>query len=316
MKQHHIVAATLVLLTGISLQSQAQSPTIQRELRLVSPSTGTGFVGLKASAGTSTYTLSMPATAPAANQVLTVSNISGANVSLAWNSPDATGWSLTGNAGTTASNFLGTTDAQPLVIKTNGSSRVTVAADGAITMNSLSGAAGSASGTATNEGVVISNTNGLVTKASYASVVSAGLSTSTTGLTVGGPFTVTGLLTANSGLTVAGGSLNVTGANPLQLNGAAGNAGEILQSNGAGAAPTWSNAFVKGRGLVAVTANESIAVAAASVDADDAINVTLEGSTNDLAIPSYYIVRTASTGFTIYFSAPFTGSCNWSVINQ
>ncbi len=223
---------------------------------------------------------------------------------------------MTGNAGTTSSTFLGTTDAQPLVIKTNGSTRMTVAADGSMTMNSLSGAAGSASASATNQGAVISDANGLVSKASYASIVSAGLTNSTTGLTVGGPFTVSGLLTANAGLTVAGGSLNLTGANALKLNGSDGNAGEILQSNGAGAAPTWSNAFIKGRGLVSVTANESIVVSATNVDANDAINVTLEGSSNDMAIPSYYVVRTASTGFTIYFSAPFTGSCNWSVVNQ
>ena len=298
MKQQHIVAAALVLFTGLSIESQAQSPTVQREVRLISPSTGGNYVGMKASTSTATYTLSMPATLPTANQVLTVSGITGSAVNLAWNSPDATGWSLTGNAGTTSSTFLGTTDAQPLVIKTNGSTRMTVAADGSMTMNSLSGAAGSASASATNQGAVISDANGLVSKASYASIVSAGLTNSTTGLTV------------------AGGSLNLTGTNPLQLNGATGNAGEILQSNGAGAAPTWSSAFIKGRGLVSATANESIVVSATNVDADDAINVTLEGSSNDMAIPSYYVVRTANTGFTIYFSAPFTGSCNWSVVNQ
>ena len=316
MKQQHIVAAALVLFTGLSIESQAQSPTVQREVRLISPSTGGNYVGMKASTSTATYTLSMPATLPTANQVLTVSGITGSAVNLAWNSPDATGWSLTGNAGTTASTFLGTTDAQPLVMKTNGGTRMTLASDGGVTINSLSGAAASASATATNEGAVVSDANGLVSKASYASIVSAGLTNSTTGLTVGGPFTVSGLLTANAGLTVAGGSLNLTGANALKLNGSDGNAGEILQSNGAGAAPTWSNAFIKGRGLVSVTANESIVVSATNVDANDAINVTLEGSSNDMAIPSYYVVRTASTGFTIYFSAPFTGSCNWSVVNQ
>jgi hypothetical protein len=315
MKHLRIAMASLILLTGSSLTVLAQSPTIQREVRLVSPTGGSGFVGLKAASSTATYSLSMPATAPTANQVLTVSNISGSAVTLSWNSPDATGWSLTGNSGTTASNFLGTTDAQPLVFKTNGSTRMTMAADGGITMNTLSGTAGSASGSATNEGVVISDANGVVSKASYASVVSVGLSSNTSGVTVGGPMTVTGLLTANGGATIAGG-LNLTGASALQLNGASGNPGEILQSNGTGAAPTWSSAFVKGRGLVSVAGNESIAVAATSVDADDAINVTLEGSSNDMAIPSYYVVRTASTGFTIYFSAPFTGSCNWSVINQ
>ena len=62
MKQQHIVAATLVLLTGLSFQSQAQSPTVQREVRLISPTTGGNYVGMKASASTATYTLSMPAT--------------------------------------------------------------------------------------------------------------------------------------------------------------------------------------------------------------------------------------------------------------
>jgi len=308
MKQKHIIVAALVLFTGLSIQSQAQSPTIQREVRLVSPNGGSGFIGLKASAGTATYTLSMPATAPTANQVLTVSNITGGNVGLVWNSPDAAGWSLSGNTGTLSSTFLGTTDAQPLVVKTNSSTRMTIAADGAITLNSLSGATGTASATASNEGAVIANSNGLINKISYTSLVAAGLSNSTSGLTVGGAFTVNGLLTANSGLTVTGG--------PIKLNGSVGNAGEILQSNGAGVAPSWSNAYVKGRGIVTVTSNESIAVPAELVDANDAINVTLEGSGSDMPIPSYYIVRVPSTGFTIYFSAPYSGSCNWSVINQ
>lgn len=315
MKTIRIFSATLVLLTGVSIQLMAQSPTIQKEVRLVNPSNGGSYVGLKASDGTATYTLNMPAAAPTASQVLTVNSISGTAVNLVWNSPDATGWSLTGNAGTTGSNFLGTTDAQPLVFKTTGATRMTMGATGSITINSLSGTAGSVSATTASEGIITADNEGLLTKASYASVVALGLSTSTGGVTVGGPFTITGLLTANGGASIAGG-LNLTGTNPLQLNGASGNAGEILQSNGAGAAPTWSSAYVKGRGVATVSSNESIAIAFVPVDADDAINVTLEGSGADMAIPSYYIVRNPNTGFTIYFSAPFTGSCNWSVINQ
>lgn len=315
MKKTRIFAATVVLLTGVSFQSMAQSPTIQKELRLVNPGSGGGFVGFKAANSTSTYTLNMPASAPSANQVLTVSSISGGAVDLVWNSPDATGWSLTGNAGTTSSTFLGTTDAQPLVFKTNGAVRMTMSADGAVTVNSLSSAAGSASPTNTNEGVVIAGNDGLISKASYASVVALGLSSNTSGVTVGGPLTVSGLFTASNGGVINNG-LNLTGTSPLLLNGASGNAGEILQSNGAGAAPSWSSAFVKGRGVATVSANESIAVAFTAVDTDDAINVTLEGTAADMPIPSYYVVRSASTGFTIYFSAPFTGSCNWSVINQ
>jgi hypothetical protein len=320
MKKTRIFAATLVLLTGASIQSMAQSPTIQKEVRLVNPSSGGGYIGLKASPSTSTYTLNMPVAAPTANQVLTVNSISGGAVNLVWNSPDATGWSLSGNTGTSSDNYLGTTDGQPLLFKTNASPRMTIGSTGSVTVNSLSSAAGSASSNA-NEGVVIADTDGLLSKVSYSSVVSIGLSNSTGGVTVGGPFTVTGLLTASGGASITGGAsinggLNLTGTNPLQLNGASGNAGEILQSNGSGAAPTWSSSYVKGRGVATVSSNESIAVAFTAVDADDAINVTLEGTGADMAIPSYYVVRSGGTGFTIYFSAPFTGSCNWSIINQ
>ena len=314
MKKIKIMAATLLMLTGISIHSMAQSPTIQKEVRLVDPNSGSGYIGLKASLGTPTYTLTMPASAPTANQVLTVSSISGNAVGLSWNSPDASGWSLTGNTGTTAANFLGTTDAQPLVFKTNNNTGMTLGTSGSITMNTLAGATNAATTTA-NEGVVVADNNGLLTKASYSTVVAVGLSTNTTGVTVGGPLTVNGLFTANNGAVIAS-PLNLTGGNPLLLNGASGNPGEVLQSNGAGAAPTWSSAFVKGRGVVSVTANESIAVAAATIDANDAITVTLEGTDATMPIPSYYVVRTAGTGFTVYFSAPFTGSCNWNIINQ
>lgn len=314
MKQNKMLAAAVLLLTGMGFNAMAQSPNIQKELRLVNPASGSGYVGLKAAPGTSTYTLSLPAAAPTANQVLTVSSISGGSVSLTWNSPDATGWSLTGNAGTNESSFLGTLDAQPLVIKTDNSTRMTIGATGSITMNSLAGVTGTTS-TTTDEGVVIADANGQLSKASYSSLVTTGLLASTSGVIVGGPLTVNGLFTANNGGTISG-TLNLIGSSPLQLNGNGGNAGEILQSNGPGAAPTWSNAYVKGRGLVSVSANESINVAASSIDVDDAINVTLEGTGADMPIPSYYVARNAGTGFTIYFSAPFTGSCNWSIINQ
>jgi len=40
------------------------------------------------------------------------------------------GWSLSGNSGTTSSNFIGTSDSKPVSIKTNGQSRMYVSADG------------------------------------------------------------------------------------------------------------------------------------------------------------------------------------------
>ena len=414
MKQFRILAAVVLLLTGVSVDTLAQSPTIQKEVRLVSPTTGqTGYVGLKAAAGTTSYTLTMPGTAPTANQFLTVSSITGGSVSLTWTSPASVSWSLTGNAGTNSSTqFLGTTDAQPLLFKTNGATRLTLGATGGATFSDLAGTAGTATTTNTNEGVVIANNNGLISKASYVSVVAAGLSSNTSGLTVGGPLTVQGLITANNGATISGttsitgntsinttgtgttsignasstiatagtlshtgnltvsgtstlsgattlgSTLGVTGATTLSstlqvagvttlnatttnglltansgatisgtltINGplaagtsspSTGGAGWVLQSNGASAAPTWSAAYIKARGVVAVTSEETKEVSGLTgLDGNDAITVSLEGGAADMPIPSYYIRRTAGTGFTVYFSAAFTGSFNYTVVN-
>jgi hypothetical protein len=426
MKQFRILAAIVLLLTGVSVDTLAQSPTIQKEVRLVSPTTGqTGYVGLKAAAGTTSYTLTMPGTAPTADQVLTVSSITGGSVSLTWTSPASASWSLAGNAGTNSlTQFLGTTDAQPLLFKTNGTTRLTLGASGGATFSDLAGTAGTATTTNSNEGVVIANDNGLISKASYASVVAAGLSSNTSGLTIGGPLTVQGLITGNNGATLSGttsitgntsinttgtgttsignasstiatagtlshtgdltvsGTSNLTGAttlgSTLQVTGATtlsstldvtgattlnntltvagattlssttingpltanngatisgtltvngplaagtsspstGSAGWVLQSNGASAAPTWSAAYIKARGVVAVTSEETKEVSGLTgLDANDAITVSLEGGAADMPIPSYYIVRAIGAGFTVYFSAAFTGSFNYTVVN-
>jgi hypothetical protein len=426
MKQFRILAAIVLLLTGVSVDTLAQSPTIQKEVRLVSPTTGqTGYVGLKASAGTTSYTLTMPGTAPTADQVLTVSSVTGGSVSLTWTSPASASWSLAGNAGTNSlTQFLGTTDAQPLLFKTNGTTRLTLGASGGATFSDLAGTAGTATTTNSNEGVVIANDNGLISKASYASVVAAGLSSNTSGLTIGGPLTVQGLITGNNGATLSGttsitgntsinttgtgttsignasstiatagtlshtgnltvsgtstlsgattlgstlgvtgattlsSTLDVTGATtlnntltvagattlsstiingPLTANNGAtisgtltvngplaagtsspstGGAGWVLQSNGASAAPTWSAAYIKARGVVTVSGDETNTVTGLTgLDANDAITVSLEGTGVDMAIPSYYIVRAIGAGFTVYFSAAFTGSFNYTVVN-
>ncbi|HBB58393.1 MAG TPA: hypothetical protein DCZ87_06925, partial [Chitinophagaceae bacterium] len=220
MKQFRIVAALVLLLTGVSVEALAQSPTIQKEVRLVSPTTGqSGYVGLRAAAGTSSYTLTMPGTAPTANQVLTVNSISGGSVSLTWASPSSTSWSLSGNANTSsATNFLGTTDLNALLFKTNGITRLTLGESGGATFRDLSGSAGTATTTNTNEGVVIASNTGLITKASYESVVAAGLSANTSGLTVGGPLTVQGLITGNNGATLSG-TTSITGNTSINTTG-------------------------------------------------------------------------------------------------
>jgi hypothetical protein len=289
---------------------------------------------------------------------------------------------------------LGTTDAQPLLFKTNGTTRLTLGATGGATFSDLAGAAGTATTTNTHEGVVIANNNGLISKASYESVVTAGLSSNTSGLTIGGPLTVQGLITGNNGATLSGttsitgntsinttgtgttsignasstiatagtlshtGDLTVSGAttlnSTLQVAGATtlnatttnglltansgatvsgtltingplaagtsspstGSAGWVLQSNGASAAPTWSAAYIKARGVVSVSnAETNIVTGLIGLDENDAITVSLEGGAADMPIPSYYIVRTAGSGFTVYFSAAFTGSFNYTVVN-
>jgi len=53
--------------------------------------------------------------------------------------PDATDWRLVGNTGTNAStNFLGTTDNQPLVFRTNNTERMRILTDGRIWINTTS----------------------------------------------------------------------------------------------------------------------------------------------------------------------------------
>ncbi|MFM8758472.1 MAG: hypothetical protein ACKODS_02860, partial [Methylophilaceae bacterium] len=139
MKQFRLVAATLLLLAGISVESFAQSPTIQKEVRLVNPTTGgSGYVGLKAAAGTATYTLTLPGIVPTANQILKIDAATLTTATATW--ADASGlvtssaWSLTGNSGTTSSNYLGTSDGQPLSIRTNATERISIAAGGAISL--------------------------------------------------------------------------------------------------------------------------------------------------------------------------------------
>jgi hypothetical protein len=424
MKQFRIVAVILLLLAGVSADTLAQDirPTIQKEVRLVSPAAGeTGYVGLRSTAGTVSYTLSMPATLPSANQILSVSSITGGSVSLTWSNQTAASWSLAGNS-ISSTSFLGSTNNQALLFKTNNEDRLTIAgggagtAGGAVTINNLGGsAAGTVSSTNTSEGVVIASATGLLTKASYSDVVSAGLSANTSGLTIGGPLTVQGLIRGNDGATISGttsitgntsinttgtgttsignssstiatagtlshtgnltvsGTSNLTGAttlgSTLQVTGATtlsstldvtgattlstttingsltanngatitgtltvngplaagtsspttGLAGYVLQSNGASAAPTWSSAFIKGRGFINNISNaeNTTAIAVSGLTANDAINVTLESNSTSAEIPSFYVVRNVSAqNFTVYFSAAYTGRLNWTVINN
>lgn len=91
-----------------------------------------GTARIQGSAGTPTFITGRDAAGNINNITL------GANLSLAGGVLSATGggtagWGLTGNAGTTpATNFIGTTDAQPLVFRTNNTEYMRVMSDGRV----------------------------------------------------------------------------------------------------------------------------------------------------------------------------------------
>jgi hypothetical protein len=94
------------------------------QLRLYEPSgAGTNFTAFRAQAQASDIVYTLPASLTPTNTVAAGILQTDASGNLSWVSPSALGgsgsaWSLTGNSGTNPStNFLGTTDAQPLVIR-------------------------------------------------------------------------------------------------------------------------------------------------------------------------------------------------------
>lgn len=317
-----------IILIAICIDSNAQiRPSTQKEIRLVNPSSGsTTYVGLKSSEGTSTYTLSVPGLVPSQGQILKVATISGTTATLEWQSlssaVSSAGWSLEGNSitegGTAAGQqFMGTTNATPLVIATTHAT--------AQPIKFLIG----------NEERMRINANGNIG-------VGSSLVASST-LDVGGTFRATG----NSSI---GGNLEVTG-NVSALGDFYASQNAVFTSLSGGSATSLPTGFdriviadntglltqasidavlmkngyavTKARGIATPTqAVESIEIIPlnglgneVALEANDVIHITLEGTANDMPIPSYYLVRNSAAGkFTIYFSAPFEGTCNWSVI--
>lgn len=79
---------SLLMLTGIFLkEANAQSirPNTQKEIKIFDPNAGaTGSIGLRASSGTSTYSLVFPSLPPLANEVLGISSINGGIATFSW----------------------------------------------------------------------------------------------------------------------------------------------------------------------------------------------------------------------------------------
>ena len=194
------------------MESFAQSPTIQKEVRLVNPTTGgSGYVGLKAAAGTATYTLTLPGTIPTANQILKIDAVTGSTATATWSDASSlvtsSAWSLTGNASTNpATNYIGTSDGQGLSIRTNAVERIGITSGGAI---SLTGATTLASTLGVTGATTLSSTLNVVGNTTLGGT-----------LTVTGATDLTGLLTANGGATING-ATNITGATGINTSGTA-----------------------------------------------------------------------------------------------
>ena len=94
--------------------------TTPGQLQLRNPQ-GTAQTNLQAGYQTSDITLTLPAALPTTNGQVLTANTTGA---MQWTDLTSTSWSVTGNAGTNPStNFLGTTDANDLVLRRDNTER-------------------------------------------------------------------------------------------------------------------------------------------------------------------------------------------------
>ncbi|GIV51743.1 MAG: hypothetical protein KatS3mg038_2264 [Candidatus Kapaibacterium sp.] len=114
------------------------------QLRFYEPSgAGTNYTAFRAQAQAADITYTLPASLTPVTTVAAGLLQTDASGNLSWVSPSSLGvgnaWSLTGNSGTNpATNFLGTTDAQPLVVRTNNQERLRITSAGALGIGTTS----------------------------------------------------------------------------------------------------------------------------------------------------------------------------------
>jgi hypothetical protein len=142
---------------------------------------------------------------------------------------------------------------------------------------------------------------------------------------IGGQKTFSQLLTALNGASISNGLSLVGTTSPIRLNGSAGNAGQVLVSQGVGATPVWMNGQqaagvkTKNRSVLLSTAETydiQLPPGVAVLDNDDGISVVLEAGTTPMPIPNFYIFRDIiNNRVTVHFSAPFSGYVTWIIID-
>lgn len=207
--------------------------------------TGLTVSGTTTTVNTVPYT--WPATQGAASTVLT-NNGTG---TLTWAAAGGSGWGLTGNSGTNAfDNFVGTTDAQPLILKANNIEGIRIATDGGVSI---------AEDVLSNRKLVFYDITGNTHQ-----FIGWGLNAATLRYQVDVPTTDhvfyagTSPTTSNELMRIRGngnvgiatptpterldvaGNLRFSGA--LMPNNLPGTAGQVLTSAGPGVAPTWQPA--------------------------------------------------------------------------
>lgn len=179
----------------------AQLPIMTRDMKFQEASGTT--VSIVASSGTSAYVLTLPLTSGISQDLLTTDG----SGRLYWTSPNNAMWTLVGNSGTSAlTNFLGTTDAQPLVIRTNNNEALRVTETGLVFIGSSTG------------------TNTLDVTGTFSATGNS---------TIGGTLGVTGLITGNAGATITGPTLINSTGNAITLIGTTSAASALTIATGA-----------------------------------------------------------------------------------
>lgn len=108
------------------------------EVRFYEPSgLGTNYTSFVAGAQTADISYTLPANAPGTNYYLSSGSVTATD--LQWVNPNATFWKVDGNSGTTpGTNFLGTTDAVDLRLRTNNTDRVAILSGGNVGIGTTS----------------------------------------------------------------------------------------------------------------------------------------------------------------------------------
>jgi hypothetical protein len=250
--------------------------------------TSSGISSFSAGAqGTTTIHYTLPTTQPSANDVLTASTVTGAgpyNVALGWSAPavgGGSGWGLSGNS-IASGDFIGTTNAQDLVLETNAIERVRVSSAGKVGIGAP----------APNEALEVKDGNILLSNSGTAKQLQL-------------QGTGSGITSFQSG---AQGAANITYTLPTTQ----GVAGSMLQNNGSGAL-TWASVGQVGFGR----RTENFNITSSSLQSDTSLVVTLAANAT-YTFTTFLTLsdpNSAGVGYAFAFNSPASSTLKWGFID-